>query len=67
MSLVTSPEERFSNLAPTATVLSRGPERVAAFDREGRLLTYLRGKSFWKRSLGSRLYLRDRVAWRRTP
>ncbi|HSM51169.1 MAG TPA: radical SAM protein, partial [Thermoanaerobaculia bacterium] len=62
---MSNPEERFSNLAPTATVLSPAPERVAAFDREGRLLTYLRGEAFLKRSLGSRLFARDRADGRR--
>ncbi|HPK67043.1 MAG TPA: hypothetical protein PKX99_10675, partial [Thermoanaerobaculia bacterium] len=52
--------ERFWNLSPTASVLSPAPERVAAFDREGRLLTYARGDEFFKRSLASRLYARDR-------
>jgi len=67
---VASPAERFWNLSPTATVLSPAPERVAAFDREGRLLTYLRGEAFWKRSLGSRLHRRDRTdgrRWREIP
>ncbi|MCZ7650610.1 MAG: radical SAM protein [Thermoanaerobaculia bacterium] len=65
-----SSADRFWNLSPTATVLSPAPERVAAFDREGRLLTFLCGESFFKRSLGSRLYLRDRSdgrRWREIP
>lgn len=63
-----SAAERFVNLSPTATVLSPGPERVAAFDREGRLLTFARGSAFFRRSLGSELYVRQRsdtTRWRR--
>ncbi len=65
MPVVNEAAERFWNLSPTASVLSPAPERVAAFDREGRLLTYARGDEFFKRSLASRLYARDRGEGRR--
>lgn len=60
--------ERFVNLSATATVLSPEPSSVVAFDREGRLLTFARGESILRRSLGSDLFERHRTAetrWRK--
>lgn len=62
------PGERFVNLSATATVLSPEPSSVVAFDRAGRLITFARGESFFRRSLGSDLFERHRTAetrWRR--
>jgi radical SAM superfamily enzyme YgiQ (UPF0313 family) len=53
--------------APTATVFGRDPEWVLSFDREGRLLTYVRGDELFKRALDSRLlqrYRREGRRWR---
>lgn len=49
----------------TATVFGRDPEWVLSFDREGRLLTYVRGADLFKRALDSRLLQRDREEGRR--
>lgn len=51
--------------AGTSTVLGRDPEWVLSFDREGRLLTYVRGADLFKRALDSRLFQRDRREGRR--
>lgn len=49
-----------ASLTETATIFACDPDWVAAFDREGRLLTYARGERFFKRSLASRLFERRR-------
>jgi radical SAM superfamily enzyme YgiQ (UPF0313 family) len=49
----------------TATVLGRDPDWVLSFDREGRLITWVRGADLFKRALDSRLFQRDRRDGRR--
>jgi radical SAM superfamily enzyme YgiQ (UPF0313 family) len=52
--------EILANSGPTSTVLSPDRGRVASFDLEGRLVTYFRQGSFFKRSLASDVYQRHR-------
>lgn len=52
--------ELTARVSATSTVFGRDPEWVLSFDREGRLLTYVRGEHLFKRALDSRVFQRHR-------
>lgn len=54
-----------ARVSATSTVFGRDPEWVLSFDREGRLLTYVRGEDLFKRALDSRVLQRQRQEGRR--
>lgn len=70
MARATPTLELNARVSATATTFGRDPEWVLSFDREGRLLTYVRGEHLFKRALDSRLYQRRRQEgqrWRLLP
>lgn len=54
-----------AQVSDTATVFGRDPDWVLSCDREGRLLTFVRGDDLFKRALDSRILRRDRRTGRR--
>ncbi len=54
-----------AQVSATATVFGRDPDWVLSCDREGRLLTFVRGDDLFKRALDSRILRRDRRSGQR--